>query len=164
MMKAFHLQKYLMIDQENCNVNLFVYGVLMCNPTKIKYNDRIMDKKFYCFGDVFDVGLSAEGGVSSLTFPPCDEGFAATAGSTSVRIVLNEKFQSILEEKGLESRRYRGPSPPRELCFTQKETLLSLDELKGELLTDGEDGTLYKWKTSQEDESNSFELLFSILK
>lgn len=54
-----------------------------------------------------------------------------------------------------------GKGPLCELCLTLKETLMS-DKLEGVVLT-GKDTSLFKWKTSTEDESKGYNLLSSLL-
>lgn len=149
-------------DAGGNSIELMLYGELMCNPNKFDYSQRSMGHRFYCFGAVLDAGLEAEQR-NSVFAELREKGLVPfDSGNGRIRVVMNDAFGKLIRQHGVDSAPMMDEGPLRELWFRVKDTLLK-DGMEGVVLS-GDDGALYKWKTSVEDESKTHQQLSSLLK
>jgi hypothetical protein len=142
---------------------LVLCGELMCNPSKFDHNERAMGGKFCCFGAMLKHPKTAtDNEVITLQQKLKQRGFAPLIGENAGRIVLNHKMRELLESQGVTCVPLMDEGPFVELCFRMKESLMN-DGMEGVVLM-GDEGSLLKWKTSIEDESETHGVLCSLMR
>ena len=155
--------KKAMLGKDNeQGMELILYGELMCNPGKFDYNQRGMGHKFYCFGAMLTSSKEiTDNKMTNWKHLLKQQGFNPSMSSKSGRIAMNHRLRQLLEDNEICCVPLMDKGRLREVCFQMKESMMK-DDREGVVLT-GDDGMLYKWKTSVEDESQTHSLLSSLL-
>ena len=136
--------KHAMIGEGFDNVELFLYGELMCNPGKFDYKERAMGHKFFCFGAM----ITSTNHCTEILAKLLEKGFVAyLCKDGQIRVTMNEIFSGCIEKYGVLSAPLLEAGPLRDLCFRVKNNIMMKDGMEGVVLT-SDTGGLFKWKTS----------------
>jgi len=151
--------------------SLVIYGELMCNASRNRYDERGMARKYYAFGAVLHLqptathgNSHAEKNNSELLQALISNGFCARMSREPkyISIHLNDKLFRIFQENYIPCTPMMSQGPLRDVCIALKDKLMAVDEIEGVVLVG--QGILYKWKTGNEDESRGNSLLASLKK
>jgi hypothetical protein len=154
---------------------LILYGELICNPSRYRYAERGMAKKWLCFGAMFDNSSVVNHTTSaqddkqllstiaeSLFHQLRVHGFFVTPSpdNRTLTIRLNPTFVTMVEKNDVRCVPFIDSGPLLDTRIRNQDLLMSSD-LEGVVVVIGA-GFLKKWETGDEDESKGHGLLNSL--